>query len=58
MKNFKTVKISPELHRLLKLYCVKNSFKLNTWIEEELKKIYDEKNNIKNVTKWKIRSYS
>jgi len=51
MKNFKTVKISPELHRLLKLYCVKNSFKLNTWIEEELKKIYDEKNNIKNVTK-------
>ena len=33
---YKTIKISPELHKKLKIYCVENSFKLNNWIEEVL----------------------
>jgi predicted HicB family RNase H-like nuclease len=36
MKN-KTLKISVELHKELKIYCVQNSLKLNNWIEEKLK---------------------
>ncbi len=36
MKN-KTLKISVELHKELKIYCVQNSLKLNNWIEEILK---------------------
>jgi len=32
----KTVKISVELHKELKIYCVQNSLKLNNWIEEVL----------------------
>lgn len=40
-EKFKTIKISPELHLLLKMYCVKNGIKLNFWIEENLKKIYE-----------------
>ena len=37
--NYKTVKISPELHKKIKIYCVENDKKLNVWIEEELEKI-------------------
>lgn len=33
---YKTIKISPELHKKLKIYCVENSLKLNNWIEEVL----------------------
>lgn len=37
MENFKTVKISPELHKELKVYCAKEGLKLNQWIEKQLK---------------------
>jgi len=37
----KTIVISEKLHQSIKLYCVKNSLKLNDWIEKELQKIID-----------------
>ncbi len=37
MKKFKTIKISPELHTELKVYCSENQLKLNKWIEKQLK---------------------
>lgn len=30
----KTLKISEETHQKLKVYCVKNKFKLNEWVEQ------------------------
>lgn len=39
--NKKTIVISENLHRMIKLYCVKNNLKLNDWVEKELKKIID-----------------
>jgi len=45
---FKTIKISPELHNKLKKYCKDNDFKLNSWIQKQLEKIInslDEKKN-------------
>ena len=36
---FKTLKINPELHKKLKIYCNKNGLKLNIWIEKQLEKI-------------------
>ena len=42
--NYKTLKISPELHKELKIYCVTNGIKLNVWIEEQLKNIIKETN--------------
>lgn len=47
LEKYKTIKISPELHQLLKIYCVKNNLKLNVWIEEQLKKIYENINDTK-----------
>jgi len=38
MNEYKTIKISPELHKKIKLYCVDKSLILNTWIENELTK--------------------
>ena len=37
----KTIVISEELHQQIKIYCAKNKFKLNEWIEKELQKIID-----------------
>jgi predicted HicB family RNase H-like nuclease len=34
---YKSVKISEELHKELKIYSAQNSLKLNNWIEELLK---------------------
>jgi len=48
MNKFKTIKISPELHNIIKKYCNDNNYKMNGWIENKLKKIMislDEKNN-------------
>ena len=42
--NFKTIKISPELHLKIKNFCDKNGYKLNQWIEIQLLKIIDNKN--------------
>jgi len=39
--NKKTIVISENLHRMIKLYCVQNNLKLNDWVEKELKKIID-----------------
>lgn len=45
MEKHKSLKISPELHKELKIYCAENSLKLNNWIEEILiEKIKDLKN--------------
>lgn len=43
MSDFKTVKLSPELHKKIKEYCDREGLKLNVWIERQLMKIIDEK---------------
>ncbi len=35
----KTLKISEELHREIKVFCVTNDLKMNDWVEKQLKKI-------------------
>lgn len=35
----KTLKISEELHKKIKMFCVENNLKMNEWVEKELKKI-------------------
>lgn len=49
----KTLKISEELHQLIKVYCVKNKLKMNDWVEKELLKIIksEEKQKI-DVAEW------
>jgi predicted HicB family RNase H-like nuclease len=43
MKNkFKSIKITEELHKELKIYSVQHSLKLNSWIEELLKEKLNE----------------
>lgn len=34
----KTLKISNELHKEIKVFCAENSLKINEWVENELKK--------------------
>ena len=46
--DFKTVKISPELHKKIKIFCNKEGYKLNMWIEKQLSIIIDEKINKNN----------
>ena len=41
----KTLKISEELHQLIKVYCVKNKLKMNNWVEKELLKIIKKNDN-------------
>lgn len=45
---FKTIKISPELHNKIKNYCNDNDYKLNNWIEKQLKKIIENLNDKEN----------
>lgn len=42
MKLIKSLKISKETHNILKIYCTKNSLKMNLWVENLIK------NKIKN----------
>jgi hypothetical protein len=35
----KTLKISDELHRKIKVFCAENNLKINEWVEKELGKI-------------------
>lgn len=35
----KTLKISEDLHKKIKMFCVENNLKMNEWVEKELKKI-------------------
>lgn len=37
MKIMKTLKISDELHRDIKIFCDKEGLKLNKWVEKQLK---------------------
>ena len=46
INEYKTVKISPELHKTIKKYCVNNDLKMNNWIEEQLEKVINEIDNI------------
>ena len=38
----KTLKISEELHKEVKVFCATNGLKMNDWVEKELKKILNE----------------
>jgi len=42
---YKNLKISPELHKKIKIYCVTKGIKLNEWVEESLQ---EKMNQIKN----------
>ena len=35
----KTLKITEELHKRIKVFCAINNLKINDWVESELKKI-------------------
>ena len=35
----KTLKVSEELHKRIKVFCAINNLKINDWVESELKKI-------------------
>ena len=39
--NYKTIKISPDIHKRIKTFCDKEGYKLNIWIEKQLKKIIE-----------------
>jgi hypothetical protein len=41
----KTLKISEELHKKIKVFCAENDLKINDWVEKELKKILENDNN-------------
>lgn len=41
MKKLKTIKIDEFLHKELKEYSIKNSLKLNNWIEKIIRKEFD-----------------
>jgi len=47
ISNFKTIKISPDLHKQLKCFCDKEGLKLNNWIEKQLQIKIDQINNEK-----------
>ena len=38
----KTLKISEELHKKIKVFCATNDLKMNDWVEKELVKILKE----------------
>lgn len=41
----KTLKITEDLHKKIKIFCVTNDLKMNEWVEKELKKILDNHDN-------------
>ena len=45
MIDLKNLKISLELHRKIKIYCVTNSIKLNDWVEKSLNEKINELND-------------
>jgi predicted HicB family RNase H-like nuclease len=50
----KTLKISEELHKEVKVFCATNGLKMNDWVEKELKKIlngYDSNSTTGNKVK-------
>jgi len=36
--NYKTLKISPDLHKIIKDYCKEEGLIMNVWVEKQLKK--------------------
>jgi hypothetical protein len=50
----KTLKITEEIHKKIKIFCAKNGLKMNDWVEKELEKIlkgYDNKPDGKDKSK-------
>ena len=43
----KTLKVSEELHKRIKVFCAINNLKINEWVINELYKILDTKSDIK-----------
>ena len=55
----KTLKISDELHKRIKIFCAENELKINDWVEKELmKKIesYDNKSSIIKPNFYKLKN--
>lgn len=48
LNEYKTIKISPNLHQKIKNHCIKNGYVMNRWLEKELEKIINEYNEEKN----------
>lgn len=42
----KTLKITDELHRKIKVFCAENELKINEWIEKELNSVLLKSDNI------------
>lgn len=36
----KTLKITDELHRKIKVFCAENNLKINEWVEKELNEVF------------------
>jgi len=49
----KTLKISEELHKKIKVFCAENGLKINDWVEKELKKIIIDKDYTEFINKIK-----
>ena len=45
---YKTIKISPELHKKIKNFCDKEDYKLNSWIEKQLSILIEKINKEEN----------
>jgi len=41
----KTLKITEDLHQRIKVFCVEKKLKMNDWVENEIKKILDSKDD-------------
>jgi len=50
---YKSVKLSPELHKSIKNYCNTNGLKMSMWVEKQLEKLIinlnDEKKRLTNL---------
>lgn len=43
----KTLKISEDLHKKVKIYCATNGLKINEWVEKQIEKILEENDSDK-----------
>jgi len=41
----KTLKITEEIHKKIKIFCATNGLKMNDWVEKELEKILNKNDN-------------
>lgn len=42
---YKSLKIDEKIHKEMKIYCVRNDFKIKEWLEEIIKKELENGNN-------------